>query len=83
VNYLLNTGCGGFLNAEGTKVTQRTQNKTEKKIQEKFKVIVLRLFFEINFESILVFLLRPLRNLRALCVQKFPYPSSSRAANTL
>jgi hypothetical protein len=99
MNYALHTGCGDFLNAEGAKVSQRAQKKMEKGIPKILKRlstgILLKLnfvfnfsfFFVFNFVFFFVFFLRSLRNLRALCVQKLPFPSSSpstvRAASNL
>jgi hypothetical protein len=93
MNYVLNTGCGDFLNAEGAKVSQRAQKKMEKGIPKFVKTIFAKECFKFNFDFNLnlilnfffVFLLRSLRNLRALCVQKLPFssPSSQRAASTL
>jgi hypothetical protein len=66
------------LNAEGAKVAQRTQKRKYQKNTKKIKDIFINksltkkiwLFFS------LCLLLRSLRNLRALCVQKIPgfYP---------
>jgi hypothetical protein len=91
MNYVLNTEYGDFLNAEGAKVSQRAQKKMEKRIPKFLKRlsagILLRLNFVFNFSFFFVFFLRSLRNLRALCVQKLPFPSSSpstvRAASNL
>jgi hypothetical protein len=89
MNYALNTGCGDFLNAEGAKVSQRAQKKMEKRIPKNSENIFLRNFpmlnFVFSFDFSFVFLLRSLRNLRALCVQKLPSfsPSSLRAASPL
>ena len=93
MNYVLNTGCGDFLNAEDAKITQKTQKKTEKRIPKSLRLGFSKAFFIFNclfvfvsifvsiFDSLSVFLLRPLRNLCALCVQKSP--SSSRVASPL
>jgi hypothetical protein len=91
MNYALNTECGEFLNAEGAKVSQRAQKKTEKKIPKFFKAIFTKACLKFNFDFNLNFFLnfffvsflRSLRNLRALCVQKLPSPSSLRVASPL
>jgi hypothetical protein len=89
MNYVLNTGCGEFLNAEGAKVSQRAQKKIEKRIPEIFKTNFIKSCFKFNLnfflDFFLVSLLRFLRNLRALCVQKLPLPSHSslKTANIL
>jgi hypothetical protein len=89
MNYVLNTGGGDFLNAEGAKVSQRAQKKMEKRIPKFLEVIFFKVFslsnFDFYFDFFFVFLLRSLRNLRALCVQKLPFPSPStvRAASNL
>jgi hypothetical protein len=81
-------GEGIFLNAEGAKVTQRTQKGDTERIPKgekeekfiKFKIQKIHSKLQILFlNSLVLFLyflfLRPLRNLRALCVQKIPAPS--------
>jgi hypothetical protein len=91
MNYVLNTGYGDFLNAEGAKASPRAQKKTGERIPNFGKKVILEISlsfnFVFNFEFLSVFLLRSLRNLRALCVQKLPFPSSSpstaRAASNL
>jgi hypothetical protein len=89
MNYVLNTECGDFLNAEGAKVSQRAQKKIEKRIPKFFKTTFIKGCFEFNLnfflDFFLVSLLRSLRNLRALCVQKLPLPSPSslKTANIL
>jgi hypothetical protein len=75
-------GRGQFLNAEGAKVAQRTQkrkykNKTKKKKKKHLSYWEYLFSIQINkfiFYLLFIFfgiLLRSLRNLRALCVQKF------------
>jgi hypothetical protein len=91
MNYVLNTGYGDFLNAEGAKVSQRAQKKKEKGIPKFLRKlsagIFLRLNFVFYFVFFFVFFLRSLRNLRVLCVQKLPVPSlspsSHRAASNI
>ncbi len=93
MNYVLNTGCGDFLNAKGAKVSQRAQKKMEKRIPKILRELFVEtslilnsvFFFVFNFVFFFVFFLRSLRNLRALCVQKLPLPSPSslRAASPL
>ena len=91
MSYALNTRCGDFLNAEGAKDSQRAQKKMEKRIPNFLKEMFIKVFsifnFGFHFDFFFVSFLRSLRNLRALCVQKLPFPSSSpstvRAASNL
>ena len=62
--------------AENAEVIQR--NKAKRKPKKKIKVNTKRIHYFLNFLFIFpCLLLRPLRNLRALCVQKIPaFPPS-------
>jgi hypothetical protein len=60
------------LNAEGAKVAQSMQKRTTKKYKSEFTRPTNIMYFS-NFGCFFLYLLlRPLRNLRAFCVQKLP-----------